>query len=319
MKFTRNKELPSGFSQFNTKPYPIGFNGNANPSLDLNQATLVSATGSKIVFSAGDTTYELKGSFPTGSYTKMTDLMQIDGPFKTLALFQTIDGQVVLNMVLEVQSGESGLSVASLLEAFEDGSFYKFFAGNDVIHGTDFTNGDEEGGLGQTINGDVLRGWDGNDKIFAYAGDDELWGGGGKDTLDGGTGNDALMGGSGNDSLSGGFGNDSLYGGSGADKLVFDTALSSANKDTVYAFSRGSDKLVLDDDIFTRFAKKTTIEAKNLKIGTAAGDADDYLVFNPSNNTLYYDADGSGTGVAVEVAELLGVTTLSASDFQVIA
>ena len=291
MKFTRNKELPSGFSQFNTKPYPIGFNGNANPSLDLNQATLVSATGSKIVFSAGDTTYELKGSFPTGSYTKMTDLMQIDGPFKTLALFQTIDGQVVLNMVLEVQSGESGLSVASLLEAFEDGSFYKFFAGNDVIHGTDFTNGDEEGGLGQTINGDVLRG----------------------------TGNDALMGGSGNDSLSGGFGNDSLYGGSGADKLVFDTALSSANKDTVYAFSRGSDKLVLDDDIFTRFAKKTTIEAKNLKIGTAAGDADDYLVFNPSNNTLYYDADGSGTGVAVEVAELLGVTTLSASDFQVIA
>jgi len=33
----------------------------------------------------------------------------------------------------------------------------------------------------------------------------------------------------------------------------------------------------------------------NLVYGDKAQDANDYLIFNTENNTLYYDADGSGS------------------------
>jgi Ca2+-binding RTX toxin-like protein len=48
---------------------------------------------------------------------------------------------------------------------------------------------------------------------------------------------------------------------------------------------------------------------------TTGQDATDRLVFNTSNSTLYYDADGSATAQAgVAIAVLTGVTSLSFSD-----
>jgi len=37
----------------------------------------------------------------------------------------------------------------------------------------------------------------------------------------------------------------------------------------------------------------------NFIVGTKSLDSNDYLVYNPSNQTLYYDADGSGRGKMV--------------------
>jgi Ca2+-binding RTX toxin-like protein len=62
------------------------------------------------------------------------------------------------------------------------------------------------------------------------------------------------------------------------------------------------------------------LNAANFKIGTSAADVDDFIVYNNSTGALFYDADGNGAGVAVQIA-LLGVTThpaLTNADFVVI-
>lgn len=134
---------------------------------------------------------------------------------------------------------------------------------------------------------------------------------------------DKVNGYAGNDSFYPGAGKDTLTGGSGADKFIFDTALNaSTNLDTIKDFALKSDKIVLDDDIFTKFANKSSIAAGNLITGTKALQADDYLIYNTSNDTLYYDQDGSGSKfglVAFAKIELTGSAAPSATDFQVIA
>jgi len=141
--------------------------------------------------------------------------------------------------------------------------------------------------------------------------------------LDGGAGNDTLSGGAGNDVLKGGTGKDVLYGGSGADKFVFDTALSaSTNLDTIKDFARKSDKIVLDDDIFKAFTGKSGVASNQFKVVDKVSQlsGDGYLTYVRANDTLYYDANGKGSGdVAFVKIELAGTAAPSASDVQVIA
>ncbi len=131
-----------------------------------------------------------------------------------------------------------------------------------------------------------------------------------------------------NNLLDGGAGNDTLIGGAGQDQFVFSSALSaSGNVDLVRDFQVHTDKLVLSQAVFARFAATTVGQAPsaaNFVTGTAALDANDYLIYNSSTGVLSYDADGSGTAsVAVAFAkiELNGVppTDLSATDFIVSA
>ena len=60
----------------------------------------------------------------------------------------------------------------------------------------------------------------------------------------------------------------------------------------------------------------------HLKVGTAAADANDFIVYNNSTGALYYDADGSGATAAVQFATVYsaGTTpaTLNAAEFMVI-
>jgi Ca2+-binding RTX toxin-like protein len=141
--------------------------------------------------------------------------------------------------------------------------------------------------------------------------------------LDGGAGNDTLDGSTGNDVLKGGTGKDVLYGGSGADKFVFDTALNqSTNLDTIKDFARNSDKIVLDDDIFKAFTGKSGVSSKQFKVVDKVSQlsGDGHLTYVRANDTLYYDANGKGSGdVAFVKIELAGNAAPSASDFQVIA
>ena len=160
------------------------------------------------------------------------------------------------------------------------------------------------------------------ENITGGSGADLLVGDALANTLLGNSGNDTLRGNAGNDTLRGGLGKDVFYGGLGADSFVFDTALSTSNTDTIKDFQRGVDKLVLDDDIFTKMVGKKTVSSGNFILGTKALQSDDYLIYNTQNDMLYYDADGSGSRYGMlEVAkiELSGSLSPTHTDFVVVA
>ncbi|MBB4039986.1 VCBS repeat-containing protein [Microvirga flocculans] len=145
------------------------------------------------------------------------------------------------------------------------------------------------------------------------------------DVLKGGKGKDVFKGGAGNDKLSGGLGNDTLYGGSGKDVFVFDTKPSkSANKDQIADFSVKDDGIWLDNAVFTKLGKAGSetkpaqLKKEFFTIGSKAKDKNDYLVYDNKKGVLYYDADGSGKGKAVEIATLSKNLKMTYKDFFVI-
>jgi Ca2+-binding RTX toxin-like protein len=127
----------------------------------------------------------------------------------------------------------------------------------------------------------------------------ELWGNAGANMLDGKGGNDALI------------------GQGGADTFAFTTALGANNVDFIADFVAGTDKIALDDAIFTGLAPGA-LPASAFVVGTAAQDADDRIVYNSATGQLYFDADGNGAGAAVLFATLNGHPVIAASDFTVI-
>lgn len=115
----------------------------------------------------------------------------------------------------------------------------------------------------------------------------------GNANLTGNKQNNIIVASDGDDYLEGKEGNDSLTGGAGADKFVFNTKFGSTNVDTITDFVSGEDVLVISKKIAKKLAKNFTKD--NLVHGDKAQEANDYLIFNTQNNTLYYDADGSGS------------------------
>ena len=138
-------------------------------------------------------------------------------------------------------------------------------------------------------------------------------------TLTGFAGNDTLLGGNGNDLLYGGLGNDILNGGAGLDILVFNGKISSTNIDQIVNFSAVDDTIWLDKNIFKAFAANGRITDEAFNFGSGATQSDDRIIYNTQTGALLYDADGLGGAVAMQFAQLTGLTdSLSASDFYVI-
>lgn len=130
------------------------------------------------------------------------------------------------------------------------------------------------------------------------------------DTLIGGAGVDRFDGGLGDDRLYGRGGRDILTGGTGRDVFVFDAKPGKKNLDTVRDFKTGQDKLWLDNAVFKKLGSGTEESPRQIKkgyftLGTEAKDRNDYLIYNKNKGILYYDADGSGAGAKVEIANLL--------------
>jgi VCBS repeat-containing protein len=126
-----------------------------------------------------------------------------------------------------------------------------------------------------------------------------------------------ITGAGGHDLLDGGLGADTLIGGAGADDYLFDTALGGGNVDTITGFVSGSDRILLDNAVFTAIAEGGLAPGAFV-LGTAAGDADDRIIYDAATGNLYYDADGNGAGAAVQFATLSGHPILTANDFGVI-
>jgi hypothetical protein len=138
-------------------------------------------------------------------------------------------------------------------------------------------------------------------------------------TITGTSAADTLVGGAGADVITGGAGSDQITGGAGADQFKFDQAPGAANLDRITDFVSGADKLMFSVKIFKALGTKAgTVTSAQFVQGaglTTGQDATDRLVFNTSNSTLYYDADGSNAAQSgVAIAVLTGVTSLSFSD-----
>jgi Ca2+-binding RTX toxin-like protein len=163
-----------------------------------------------------------------------------------------------------------------------------------------------------------------NENTGGTSGNDVLSGGIGNDRLAGGAGNDVLSGGRGRDVLSGGLGKDVLTGGANHDAFVFNTKLGKSNVDTITDFNPKWDSIHLDNAIFKALGKKGSesnpakINKDFFTIGTKAKDKNDYVIYNDKNGKLYYDADGSGKGKAVEFAKLDKDLKLTYNDFFVV-
>jgi len=148
---------------------------------------------------------------------------------------------------------------------------------------------------------------------------ENLAGSGFGDWLTGDAGNNDLNGGAGNDTLSGGFGNDTLTGGSGSDLIAFGTILDAVNNvDRIHDFNVADDTIQLDDAIFTSLSQPPgTLKYEWFRVGAAAVDADDFIIYDSANGALSYDADGSGAVLAVQFATLTTGLLLTNIDFLV--
>lgn len=146
----------------------------------------------------------------------------------------------------------------------------------------------------------------------------------GNDKLFGTKGNDTLSGLGGNDDVRSREGADSLTGGAGNDRFFFDARPANAAADRITDFKPGADKLMLDDDIFTKLSGATAGKALvdgQLALAASAQDTNDFLLFDSASSALYYDADANGAGARVLLATLtvVGSTPFSASDILVVA
>jgi Ca2+-binding RTX toxin-like protein len=230
------------------------------------------------------------------------------------------------------------------------------YGGDDTLDGGDGQD-TLDGGTGQDwlmagADGDTLTGGNGHDSLWAGGGNDLIEGGTGDDTLSGNEGTDTvtyaaaasgveidlswmeeqntrgagidtlvsienLVGSAFDDRLAGNAANNILTGGGGADRFVFAQGAWAGGIDTISDFDAAQgDKIVLSATDFG--LAPGSLPGTAFVIGTAAGDADDRLIYNSATGALQFDADGSGAGAAVHFADLLSAPSLMWSDFFIV-
>lgn len=107
-----------------------------------------------------------------------------------------------------------------------------------------------------------------------------------------------------------------LTGNGGKDSFVFASKLSDFNVDTITDFNAAEDVLILDRAIFKALSANDVLSEKELFISANSTNAEttqQRIIFNPSTDGLYYDADGLGGENSLLFALLPNVVTLSAA------
>jgi Ca2+-binding RTX toxin-like protein len=136
--------------------------------------------------------------------------------------------------------------------------------------------------------------------------------------LTGNAGDNEIRGNDGANVIDGRFGVDLLQGRGGADTFAFTTILVGAdNADQILDFQPGTDRIALDDAIFTALTAGA-LPAGVFVVGPGAQDADDRIIYDPATGRLFYDTDGNGAAEQIHFATLSEGLSLTAGDFTVI-
>jgi serralysin len=284
---------------------------------------------------AGDLIYEVAGE----GYDRVAP--SIDYTLPDNAEVELIEA---VNLTATVAMNLGGSDFANTIHGNNGNNVLHGYGGNDVLWGF---GGDDYlvGGSGN----DVMTGGLGNDTYYVDAAGDlvyelpgegsdrvattisytlhadadiellETVGASGTDalTLTGSNRANTIVGNAGANAIDGKGGGDTLWGLAGADTFAFTTALGAGNVDILADFQTGTDKIALEADVFTRF-NPGSLDAATFRVGGAAADEDDFVIYDSATGALYYDADGNGAGAAVQFAVLASGLALAASDFAVI-
>ena len=155
----------------------------------------------------------------------------------------------------------------------------------------------------------ILSGGEGRNNLSGLGGRDDLSGLGGEDILSGGTGTDRLAGDRGADRLTGGAGNDTF---------VFSSRATAG--DTITDFrntAKNNDVFEIDASGFGGGLTAGRLNANQFVSrvdDNVAQDRNDRFVFDASDDTLWFDANGSRNGGLKLLADLDLNVTLTASD-----
>lgn len=156
------------------------------------------------------------------------------------------------------------------------------------------------------------------ERAIGASGKDKLIGNDTRNSLYGGLGNDTMDGGKGDDRLYGQGGSDILTGGYGKDAFVFNTDPSNGDLDRITDFSVKDDILWLSRSVFTALPNKGALASSFFKIGSAATDSNDFIVYDKAAGLLSYDVDGAGPVEAFAFAQLKAGLALTYKNFFVI-
>jgi len=151
--------------------------------------------------------------------------------------------------------------------------------------------------------------------LVGNGGNNALNGGGGADVLRGNAGVDRLAGGAGADRLAGGAGADRLSGGSGADDFRF-MGRNEAG-DTITDFRTGDDFEISARGFGGGLVAGGTLAGTRFVVranDNQAQDGDDRFIFRESDDTLWFDANGSRAGGSILVADLDAGATVTSED-----
>ncbi|WP_017660210.1 Ig-like domain-containing protein [Baaleninema simplex] len=182
-----------------------------------------------------------------------------------------------------------------------------FFGGNGID--TIVIEEDSDNIVTVPIDVEVLVTGEGDDSIFGNVGDETIFSGDGDDIVSGELGDDAIA---------GGFGNDVLEGGSGADIFVFDSP--DEGVDTLVDFepffgTGGGDRIFVSASGFGGGLTPGVLGSERFAFG-AASDADDRFIFQLSTlgGALFYDPDGIGATLPIQIAAIPTTTFFVAED-----
>jgi Ca2+-binding RTX toxin-like protein len=199
---------------------------------------------------------------------------------------------------------KDGLAIVGTTTAANDGT-WSFNASKitDTVHIYTATATDAAGNTGASSNESIL-------------------GSSSENILTGTSGSDYINGLNGNDTITGGLGSDWLTGGAGKNHFVYNST--AEGMDHIVDFGSGD---VLDfnhssfGNLATGNASSGTLDPSHFAsnaTGTATA-ATAQFVYNTTNHTLYYDADGTGTAsAAIAMAKLENGAALHNTDIHLI-